>query len=170
VGQVKISQPRSIWCGATHFPTLHTFRKMKVPTFLPLDRAEILTADPRHIVLDFDRLDLESEVCGESSFYRKVPVVLVVDNIDLCCFLVHNFLYSIIFNLNVNTNFLELYTSCSFVSKITNCLHNVFNLDWIKIIRISYFPRETYVVWFLICVFKCLCENIGYSMGKSYLI
>jgi len=34
VEQVKISQPRSIWCGITHFPTLHTFRKMKVPTLL----------------------------------------------------------------------------------------------------------------------------------------
>jgi len=35
-------------------------------------------------------------------------------------------------------------------------------------IGISYFPRETYVVWFLICVFKCLCENIGDSMGEVY--
>jgi len=34
VEQVKISQPRSIWCGATHFPTLHTFHKMKLPTSL----------------------------------------------------------------------------------------------------------------------------------------
>jgi len=34
VGQVKISQPKSIWCDATHFPTQHTFRKMKVPTSL----------------------------------------------------------------------------------------------------------------------------------------
>jgi len=33
-------------------------------------------------------------------------------------------------------------------------------------IKISYFARETYVVWFLICVFKCLCENIGDSMGE----
>jgi len=33
-------------------------------------------------------------------------------------------------------------------------------------IRISYFPRGTYVVWFLICVFKCLCENIGDSIGE----
>jgi len=57
---------------------------MKVPTLLTV-RAEILTADPRHIVLDFDRSDFESEVCSESSFYRKVLVVLVVDNIDLCC-------------------------------------------------------------------------------------
>jgi len=32
--QVKISQPRSIWCGVIHFPALHTFRKMKVPTSL----------------------------------------------------------------------------------------------------------------------------------------
>jgi len=28
------SQPRSIWCGTTHFPTLHTFRKMKDHTSL----------------------------------------------------------------------------------------------------------------------------------------
>jgi len=34
VEQVKILQQRSIWCGTTHFPTLHTFRKMKVPTSL----------------------------------------------------------------------------------------------------------------------------------------
>jgi len=34
VKQVKISQPRSIWCGTIHFPTLHTFREMKVPTSL----------------------------------------------------------------------------------------------------------------------------------------
>jgi len=34
VEQVKISQPRSICCGATHFSTLHTFRKMKVHTTL----------------------------------------------------------------------------------------------------------------------------------------
>jgi len=50
-----------------------------------LDRTEILTTDPKHIVLDFDQSDLESGVCSESRFYRKVPVVLVVDNIDLCC-------------------------------------------------------------------------------------
>jgi len=33
-------------------------------------------------------------------------------------------------------------------------------------IRINYFPKETYVVWFLICVFKFLCENIGDSMEE----
>jgi len=33
-------------------------------------------------------------------------------------------------------------------------------------IRITYFPRETYVVRFLICVFKCLCDNIGDCMGE----
>jgi len=32
VKQDKISQPRNMWCRATHFPTLHTFRKMKVLT------------------------------------------------------------------------------------------------------------------------------------------
>jgi len=34
VEQVKISQPRSIWCNTTHFSTLHTLRKMNVPTLL----------------------------------------------------------------------------------------------------------------------------------------
>ena len=104
-----------------------------------MDRVDILTIDPRHIVLDFDRSDLEYEVCSESSFYRKVPVVLIVDNIDLFACLVYNFLYSysiklvllhlildsIVFNLNINTKFLELYTRHSFISKIPNCLHNV---------------------------------------------
>jgi len=27
-------KPRSIWYGATHFPTLHTFRKMCITTSL----------------------------------------------------------------------------------------------------------------------------------------
>jgi len=49
-----------------------------------LDRAEILTTDPRHIVLDFDWSDLELEVYSENIFYRKVPIVLVVDNLNLC--------------------------------------------------------------------------------------
>jgi len=61
------------------------------------------------------------------------PCSLVVDNIDLfllvwCItfsiviqlswFLLHLVLDSIIFNLNINTKFLEFYTSCSFWSYI----------------------------------------------------
>jgi len=36
-GTSQNSQPRSIWCGATRFPTLHTFRKKKVPTLLTVE-------------------------------------------------------------------------------------------------------------------------------------
>jgi len=47
----------------------------------------------------------------------------------------HLVLDSIIFNLNINTKFLELYTSCNFISKIQNRLmcyvmsHDLVGLD-----------------------------------------
>jgi len=40
----------------------------------PLDQAKILATNPKHIVVDFDWLDLELEVRSESNFYRKVLV------------------------------------------------------------------------------------------------
>jgi len=36
--------------------------------------ADIVTDDPEHIVIDFDRSDLESQLYSESNFYRKSTV------------------------------------------------------------------------------------------------
>jgi len=72
---------------------------------------------PQHIVLDFDRSDLEFEFYSENNFYRKVLVVWLLKAltfvaiwcitfsilIQLSWFLLHLILDSMIFNLNINT-------------------------------------------------------------------
>jgi len=57
-----------------------------------LDQAEILTVD--HIVLEFERSDLESELYSESSVYRKIIVVGLLTTLTFLACLVHNFFYS----------------------------------------------------------------------------
>jgi len=46
------------------------------------------------MVLDFDRLDLESKLYNENNIYHKVPVVWLLTTLTFVACLVHNFLYS----------------------------------------------------------------------------
>jgi len=83
----------SFW-GALHFSTLHSFCKMTISTLLTVGSNLNFNSWSSTHMSWLWLVDLEFELCSESSFYRKVFVVWLLTTLNFVACLVHNFLYT----------------------------------------------------------------------------